>query len=151
MRLSFLAFACSVVCHSLVASQASAQVAGPDRSADATATATALQQTQSLLLNPQAVAEYAKTHPDAAKANANIQTLTGGNTQDTASLYKLAADIFENVVKESNGDPAAMSAALAQAMKNPQGFADKLTPQQQTELKSLTQKIESRAPASAPH
>lgn len=149
MRLSFLAFACSVVCHSLVASQASAQVAGADRSADATATA--LQQTQSLLANPQAVAEYEKTHPDAAKANANVQTLTGGNTQDTASLYKLAADIFENVVKESNGDPAAMSASLAQAMKNPQGFADKLTSQQQTELKSLTQKIESRAPTSAPH
>jgi hypothetical protein len=68
--------------------------------------AQALQQTQALLGDQKQVQEYAKTHPDAAKANSNVETLTGGNAESSAGVYKLASDIFGDVTKESGGDAA---------------------------------------------
>jgi hypothetical protein len=111
----------------------------------------ALQQTQALMGDPKAIGAYAAAHPDAQKANSDVKSLTGGNAEDSAAVYKLASDIFGNMAKESGGDAAGMSNTLAQAMKNPQAFADNLTPEQKAQLKTLTTHIESHAPTSAPH
>jgi hypothetical protein len=111
----------------------------------------ALQQTQAMLGNQKAMQDYAKTNPDAAKAMNQVSTLTGGNEADSAAVYKLASDIFSNMTKESGGDAGGMEKILAEAMKNPQAFASKLTPEQRQQLQSLTKSIESRAPSTAPH
>lgn len=113
--------------------------------------AQALQQIQALLGDQKQVRDFAKTHPDAAKADANVQSLTGGNSEDSAAVYKLASDIFSNITKESGGDAGGMEQIMANAMKNPQSFADKLTPEQKVQLKSLTNKIEARSPTSNAH
>ena len=115
------------------------------------ASTTALQQTQAMLGDQKQIQEYTKTHPEAAKANSQVQSLTGGNSADTAGMYKLASDIFGNMTKDSGGDEAGMQKTLANAMKNPQAFAEKLSPDQQAQLKSLSTNIESRQPTSNPH
>jgi Spy/CpxP family protein refolding chaperone len=95
--------------------------------------------------------EYAKTNPDAAKSMNQVSTLTGGNAADSAAVYKLASDIFASMTKETGGDAGGMEKILADAMKNPQDFAAKLTPEQRQELQRLTKSIESRAPSTVPH
>lgn len=115
------------------------------------ASAKALQQTQALLGDQKAMQDYAKSHPDAAKAMNQVSTLTGGNEADTAAVYKLAADIFSNMTKETGGDAGGMEKILADAMKNPQAFAAKLTPEQRQQLQILTKSIQSRSPSTVPH
>ncbi len=88
----------------------------------------ALQETQALLGDQKQIQDFAKTNPDAAKANSNVQTMTGGNSEDSANVYRLASDIFGDMTKETGGDAAGMEKILANAMKNPQAFADKLSP-----------------------
>lgn len=113
--------------------------------------AKAVQETQAMLANPAAIQAYAKDHPEAAAANNQVQSLTGGNAADSAAVYKLANEIFSNMAKESGGDAAGMQKTLQDAMKNPQSFADKLSPDEKAQLKELANKIDSRAPTSAPH
>lgn len=115
------------------------------------ASAEALQQTQAMLGDQKAMQEFAKTNPDAAKTMNQVNTMTGGNEADSAAVYKLAADIFSDVTKESGGDAAGMEKILADAMKNPQAFAAKLSPEQRQQLQGLTKSIESRAPSTVPH
>jgi hypothetical protein len=111
----------------------------------------ALQKTQAMLGDQKAMQDYAKTNPDAAKTMNQVSSLTGGNEGDSAAVYKLAADIFATMAKDSNGDPAAMQKALTEAMKNPQAFADKLSPEERQKLQSVSKSIEARAPSSGPH
>ncbi len=125
--------------------------ADPQANSQTDANAQATKDTQAMLQDPKAVADYAKAHPEAAKAHANVESLTGGNAQDTSDVYKLSSDIFESISKESGGDPAKMQELLAQAMKNPKAFAEKLSPEQRAHLKSISTNVESHAPASAPH
>ncbi len=111
----------------------------------------ALHETQALLGDQKAMEAFAKSSPDAAKAMNQVNTITGGNAADSAAVYKLASDIFTNMTKESGGDAGGMEKILSEAMKNPQSFAEKLTPEQRQQLQSLTKSIESRAPSTAPH
>ncbi len=115
------------------------------------ATAKAVQETQAMLGDQKQMAEWAKTHPDAKQVMNNVSSLTGGNEADTAAVYKLASDIFANMTKETGGDAGGMEKILADAMKNPQAFAAKLTPEQRQQLQNLSKSIDSRAPTSAPH
>jgi hypothetical protein len=139
----FLVFAVSTSAHAQQTSAAAQKL-------DA-ASARAAQETQALLGDQKAMQDYAKSHPDAAKAMGNVDSLTGGNAADSAAVYKLASDIFANMTKETGGDAGGMEKILAEAMKNPQAFANKLTPEQRAQLQSLTKSIESRAPTSNPH
>ena len=115
------------------------------------ASTAALKQTQAMLGDQKAMQDYAKTNPDAANSMSQVKTLTGGNDADSSSVYKLASDIFSSLTVESGGDAAGMEKTLAEAMRHPQSFAEKLSPDQRRQLQSLTKSIESRAPSNAPH
>lgn len=115
------------------------------------ASSQAVQETKALLGDPAALQNYAKDHPEAAATQSQVNSLTGGNAVDTAAVYKLAAEIFANMAKDTGGDTASMQKTLTDAMKNPAAFAEKLSPDQRRELEALTKSIESRHPTSSPH
>jgi len=147
MRLHLAAFAAFSVMTLLAASQpAHAQQKKLENSE-----AQALQETQAMLGDQKQMQEWAKTHPDAKQSMNNVSTLTGGNEADSAAVYKLASDIFANMTKETGGDAGGMEKILAEAMKNPQAFASKLTPEQRQQLQNLSKSIESRSPKASPH
>jgi hypothetical protein len=109
----------------------------------------AVQDTKAMLNDPSQINAYAKENKEAAQANDNVKALMGGNAADTADVYKLSADIFENLATESGGDPAAMQKMLAEAMRNPAAFAQKLSPEQRARLTELAGKAEAHKPSAA--
>jgi|GEM_PF-1073880 len=101
----------------------------------------ALQETQELLKNPSLRQEYLKENPDAAKTDQNIRSL-GGNKENTEELYSISADIAAILVQKSGGDTAKMQLMLQEALKNPDAFADVLSPSQLQRIKSVANKID---------
>jgi hypothetical protein len=106
----------------------------------------AVNQTKQVMTDPEKLKAATANDPQAKQADENAERLMGNKT-DTADLYKLSADIFGNVASDANGDPAKMQESLNQALKNPAGFADSLTPDQAAKLHQLTNKVESRKPS----
>ncbi|MES2964432.1 MAG: hypothetical protein V4760_11105 [Bdellovibrionota bacterium] len=109
----------------------------------------ALEQTQDMLRNRNQVDAFLEKNPEARGADSNVQALMG---PDTDATYDLAADIFADLVKQTNGDPEKLMQLLEQAKKNPAAFAQKLSPAQQDKIRGLATKVEQRQnKAPAPH
>jgi len=106
----------------------------------------ALRQTLELLRNKN-VRDQNVNSPDAKRVNDGLDKMTGGNSALNEEMYSLAADIFETMYKEANGDPVKMQELLNNYLKNPDSFATKWTPEQKAKLKSISERIPTGAPA----
>ena len=109
----------------------------------------ALEQTKAMLNDRKQVEAYTKTNKEAASADQQVNALMGGNSADSAEVYKLSSDIFDKLAQDSGGDPAAMQKILADAMKNPSAFAQKLSPEQRAKLGELAGKAEAVKPSAS--
>lgn len=145
-----------LVTHSLALSAAlvSALTLGSAASAQSTvgldpASQEALDKTKALLNDRAQVDAYSKTNKEAAQADQNMKALFGNNAADTSEAYQLSSQIFETLTKQTNGDPQAMQKILTEAMKNPAGFAQMLTPEQKAQLSGLAKKAEGVKPSAS--
>ena len=112
------------------------------------ATATATQQTQTLLRDA-AARDKVITTPDAKAADKQVKDLMGSDTQ---ALYELAADILPSIVNDGGGDSTKIQVSMDQLAKDPASLESKLTPEQLARIKNLAKRAESRQPSSStPH
>ena len=96
--------------------------------------------TQELLRNKAARDKANKTinAKAAQKADQFAGQTVGNNPEAKEQMYGLAADVFEILVKDANGDPEKMQEMLTQYLLNPAAFAAKLTPEQQAKLRNIS-------------
>jgi hypothetical protein len=80
----------------------------------------------------------------AATADRQIQSLTGGSVALTQEVYELAGQIFEDLARGSGGDEQVMSQTLARAQGDPDGFAAMLSPRTLDRLRALAVKLSDR-------
>ena len=106
-------------------------------------TQAALTETQTLLKDQKKLEAEGLTTPEAKKAHQQAKDLMG-NAANTEALYSLTSDIMGSLVKEAGNDPAKLQELLAKAMKDPNAFASKLTPDQLARLKELSKKVEAQ-------
>jgi hypothetical protein len=61
-----------------------------------------------------------------------------------ARVYGLSAGIFENLARENGGDAEQLTRSVNELVRNPASLEQKLTPDQKSELKSISQEVEPR-------
>lgn len=143
-----LALVSTTLCFAGFSAQAQSQASGQSSGLDA-ASQDALQKTKALLTDQAQRDQYSKTNAEAAQADQNLKALMGNNSADTAQAYQLSSEIFDTLVKQTNGDPVALQKILSEAMKNPAAFAQQLTPEQKAKLSGLAQKAEAVKPSAS--
>ena len=114
----------------------------------------ALKDTQKLLGDEAALRAFAKDNPDALNALGQVDKLTQGNKAQKTEVNAISSDIFASMVKDQNGDSGAIQAKLREALKDPKGFMNSLTPEQQARIRGLASELEkqnakSRSPSEA--
>ncbi len=67
-----------------------------------------------------------------------------GSEKLTEEFYALAAEVFGELARNSNGDTRAMSEALQRGLSDPASFAAMLSPQTLQRLRELSTKISDR-------
>lgn len=82
----------------------------------------------------------AEDSPQAKKTYEQVHALAGGSDKDTDAVYGLAADVLGNM---KDMTPEQMQQFLEKAQKDPQGFADSLTPEQKAKLQGISQRLPS--------
>ncbi|MDZ4661033.1 MAG: hypothetical protein SGJ18_05380 [Pseudomonadota bacterium] len=100
-----------------------------------------LEQTVDLLNDSEKLEAVKNNDPKAKNLDKNLDSL-GFNAQQKKEVYGLSAQIFEQIVKETKGDPVKMQKLLEDAMKDPEAFAKKWTPEQKAKLKGLSAEVE---------
>ena len=100
-----------------------------------------LKKTQDLLRSKQQREEYIKKNPQAAEANQKAFDV-GGDTKTQDQIYKISADVFSKVAKDSNGDPEKQKIMLDQALRNPETFFNNMTPEQRKQIEDLAKQID---------
>lgn len=138
MRILFAAFLCSITV--LIALDVSAQSKGGSQPLSKE-DQKALDDTKAMLRDRNAVDRFAKENPSAKAVDENVKSLMG---PDTGATYDLAADVFADIVKEANGDPAKLTQLIEELQKNPEKLAKRLSPAQQDKIRGLANKIEQR-------
>lgn len=107
----------------------------------------ALEDTQKLLRDRIQREQAIQGSEPAQKANQEAQTL-GGSAQNADQIYSLSAEIFANIVKQSNGDAAKMQQMINDAALHPEKLDLFMTPEIRQQLKGLANEIErQRKPA----
>ena len=101
----------------------------------------ALIQTKQLLEDPKQREKAINQDADAKRANQQVKELVGGRVALTPEIYDLASAVFENVVKESHGDPVKMKQAMEKFQRDPSSFAESWTPAQKEKLHELSEKL----------
>ncbi len=101
----------------------------------------ALGKTQQLLRSQSERQQYIDKNAPAQSANKKVEDLTSNpKTQD--DIYNLSSDIFGDMVKTTGGDTAKQTQMLNDAMKDPEGFYNKLTPEQKAQVRGIANTIE---------
>lgn len=100
----------------------------------------ALDKTTVLLKSKEARQEAAQKSPQAKKAYSNATKLMGSDKGEDA-LFGLSAEIFEYLVKSTNGDSKKMKALLQKAATNPEDFANSLPPHLKQKIKSVSKQV----------
>jgi hypothetical protein len=104
------------------------------------ASAEALATTLRMLADPAARGRIIASDPSAAEIDRQVQGMAGSSAL-VQEVYGLAAEVFADLTRNSNGDPRAMSAALDRAKSDPAGFAAMLRPETLERLRALSIKI----------
>ena len=107
----------------------------------------ALAKTKELLLNAQQRGEHIKNDKQAQKADDIVKNL-GGTPEQQQDIYKLAATIFEKMIKENGGDATEVQRQLLQ---KPETFAGSLNPDQMEKLRKIANDIQKNDIATSPH
>jgi len=97
----------------------------------------ALRKTQELLRDPSAREKIGKQTSEGREAMNQAESL-GGSTENTEEIYDLAADIFADLVHQTNGDPDKIKELLKKAQKNPEDFAKHFSDSQKAKLKEIS-------------
>lgn len=103
----------------------------------------ALAATLGLLPDPALRGPAIAGSPEAAGIDKQIQSLAG-SPQLAQQIYELAAEIFNDLTRNSGGDVGKMSRALEEAKRDPAGFAARLSPATLRRLRELAVKISDR-------
>lgn len=110
------------------------------------ATQNALEQTQQMLNNPAFRDKAVKENSETRKAHDSVNKLTGGNQNLNNQVYGLSSNIFGDLVRQAGGDEAKLLQLMQEAQKNPDAFANKLTPAQREEIRKLASEIAPPSP-----
>lgn len=109
----------------------------------------ALKETQDLLKNQEQRDKAVQSDPNAKATHSEVEKLSG-SSQNTNAIYGLSAEIFESIARQSNGDPQVMQKLLQEAARNPEAFANSLTPAQREKLRGVAAGIEKKQNQSPP-
>jgi hypothetical protein len=104
------------------------------------ASADALATTLRMLADPASRGRIIASDPTAAEVDRQVQGMAGSSAL-VQEVYGLAADVFADLTRNSNGDPRAMSEALDRAKTDPAGFAAMLRPETLERLRALSIKM----------
>jgi hypothetical protein len=104
------------------------------------ASSEALAKTQDLLKTPALRDAAIQKSQGAQLVDTQVKSL-GGNSANVDSIYGLSSDIFEDLVKESHGDPLKMQELLSKAKDDPKGFAEHLSDKNKRALRDVAGKI----------
>lgn len=104
------------------------------------ASADALAATLRMLADPATRGRIIAADPTAAEVDRQVQGMAGSSAL-AQEVYGLAADVFADLARNSNGDPRAMTEALDRAKTDPAGFAAMLRPETLEKLRALSSKI----------
>ncbi|MDB5039111.1 MAG: hypothetical protein JWQ35_2639 [Bacteriovoracaceae bacterium] len=109
--------------------------------ADSEVIESALSQAKTMLTDPESREKEVNKTSAGRAANAQLKSL-GGSDETNKEIYNLASEVFGNLVKETNGDPAKMKRILADAQKDPSSFAEKyFSKSDKSKLKKTAQQI----------
>ena len=106
-----------------------------------------LQKTQKLLRSKSEREQYMEKHPEAKNADKKVDNLTA-NPKLKEQIYGVSSDVFANVVKETGGDSVKLQQLVEEAMKNPEAFYNKLSPEQKAQIRGIADQIEKESPPS---
>ena len=95
----------------------------------------AIKKTQELLKNPSNL----QNNFEATK----LFELMGNSPQSNQDLSNTSASIFSDLAAKTGGDPEKLKKLLEEAKKNPEAFANQLSPEQKAAISELARKIES--------
>ena len=101
----------------------------------------ALTKTQALLMDPEQRQEIINKDDKAKKTDDMVNQLVKTPEQKEA-LFKIASDIFGDMIRTNKGDPEATTKALKKAAENPEGFFRGLSSEQKKMIKSISSEIE---------
>jgi len=104
----------------------------------------ALVATLRMLRDPALRAPAVAGNSKAAAIDAEVQSITG-SPELAQEFYDLAARIFEELTKSSDGDTNKMREALESGAKDPTAFASLLSPATLDRLRALAVKISDRS------
>ncbi len=99
------------------------------------ATESARKQTEALLLDP------------SGPATEQAKKITS-DPAEQQKINALAADVFNKLVEQSNGDPDKMMQMVDAARRDPASFANSFTPEQRKQLESITSSLGAVSPGS---
>jgi hypothetical protein len=94
----------------------------------------AIKQTQELLKNPANL----QGNAEASK----LFELMGNNPNANQDLSNTTASIFADLAAKTGGDPEKLRKLLEEAKKNPEAFANQLSPEQKKAISNLATQIE---------
>jgi hypothetical protein len=100
----------------------------------------ALAATLRMLTDPAARGQVIAGDPNAAEIDRQVQGMAGTPAL-AQEVYGIAAEVFADLVRNTDGDPRRMSEALDQAKSDPAGFAAMLRPETLDRLRELATKI----------
>lgn len=100
----------------------------------------ALTKTQELLTTPALRDGAVQKNQGAQLVDTQVKSL-GGNSANVDSIYGLSSDIFEDLVKETHGDPVKLQEFLTRAKDDPKGFAEHLSEKNKRALRDVAGKI----------
>jgi|GEM_PF-4945588 len=101
----------------------------------------ALRNTQKLLNDASDRQEFIDKSKDAQKTDQMVDQLVKSPEQK-ARMYKLASEIFGDMVKGAEGDADKMAELLQQGAKDPESFMRKLSSENQKKIQGLAEDIE---------
>lgn len=105
---------------------------------------TPLEQTQEVLKNQQKREAAIQEEGDRAKQADDYAKKVGGNPQNTEKIYGISSEAIKHIDQVSEGDPEKVQKLLEQAQKDPAAFYKSLPPEVQSQIKKLSNEIESQ-------
>lgn len=109
----------------------------------------ALQKTQEFLRSKSQREANLKTNKDAQPYVQKMNEM-GMNAAQQDQTFNITADVFGELIKANNGDPAALQKMLLNAQKDPQGFFNSLSPEQKSKIQNLGKEMEAAMSSSSP-
>jgi hypothetical protein len=109
----------------------------------------ALKKTQDFLKNKSEREAFINKSPDAQPYAQKMNDL-GMNESQKNKTFNISADVFAELVKENNGDAAAVQKMLLNAQQNPEAFYNSLSPENKKMIESLGSEMEAMMSSKAP-